>query len=98
MWVVLRCSLTPRSRVPRSLALRRRRRFPFVAHAPDGVRTVIADKQRAILRDRHSNRTSPDFSVSGVEAGEKVFVLTAGMTIFQRHSDDFISGALAAVP
>src|SRR5579864_406944 len=69
-----------------------------VAHAPDRSRTVIADEQRSIFADGDTHRPSPDLAFLGNEAGEKVFVVACGMAVFQRHADDFIAGALVAVP
>ena len=48
-----------------------------VAHAPDGLIAVFADKQAAIFRDGDSDRATPDFAIGRDEAGHEVFVFAA---------------------
>ncbi len=52
-----------------------RRLPPGVAHAPDRVRAVVGDQQRAIGRDRHADRATPDIAVGQYKAGQEVLVL-----------------------
>ena len=78
-----------RSTAPRSTCGRRRtciasrrasvtRRVPRPCHAPDRVRPVVADEQRAVLRGRDADRASPRIAVVGHEPGEEVLVLAGG--------------------
>ena len=63
-----------RARCP--LDLTARMAVLLVAHAPDGLVAVFADKQAAILRDGDSDRATPDFSVWRDEAGHEIFIFT----------------------
>src|SRR5262249_28543079 len=78
---------TPRS--PRALRLlfTPRRLLPAVTHAPDRVRAVVADEQRAVGRHRHADGAAPH--VAGVDdaAGEEVFVFTGRRAVPERDTD-----------
>src|SRR5580704_13887614 len=70
-----------------------------IAYPPDRVRAVVAHQQRSIGRDRDTHGTSPNLAVGRYEPGQKVFVLSRGMTgLMQRHADHFIPGARRLVP
>src|SRR5579864_5904222 len=70
-----------------------------IAHAPDRVRAVITDKQGAILSEGDANMLAPDVSVVEHEAGQEIFVLTAGAPLLmQGNANDFIAGAYRAIP
>ena len=49
----------------------------LVAHTPDGLVAVFANKQAAIFRDGDSDRATPDFAVGRDEAGHEVFIFAA---------------------
>ena len=49
----------------------------LVAHAPDGLVTVFAEKQTAVFRDGNSDRATPDFAVGRDEACHEVFIFAA---------------------
>ncbi len=49
----------------------------LVAHTPDSLVTVLADKQAAIFRDRDSHRAPPDFAIGRDETGHEVFIFAA---------------------
>ena len=69
------------SRIPSGNALRTTAfhldALPAVAHAPDGLVAVFADKQAAVFRDGDSDRATPDFAFGRDEAGHEVFVFAA---------------------
>ena len=51
--------------------------LPAIAHAPDGLVAVFADKQAAVFRDGDSDRATPDFAIGRDEAGHEVFIFAA---------------------
>jgi hypothetical protein len=67
--------LPVRARCP--LDLTARMAVLLVAHAPDGLVAVFANKQAAVFCDSDSNRATPDFAIGRDEAGDKVFIFAA---------------------
>src|SRR5262249_1624175 len=76
----------------------RSRVLPYVAHAPDRSRTVIADEERSVFAHSYAHRPSPDFAFFCDEAGKEVLVLAASVAVLEWNADDRISRALVAVP
>src|SRR5271168_1245053 len=75
------------------------RSLPGVADSPDRVRTVVAHQQRTIRSHGYTYGTSPDVAIRQYEAGEEVFILTAGMSgLMQRHADHLIAHTHCLVP
>src|SRR4029453_15664706 len=72
----------------------------LVANAPDGLVSVFADKQAAVLRDGYSDRATPDFAVGRDEAGHEVFVFAARFAgrFVERCAHDFVTSTFHAVP
>jgi len=71
-----------------------------IAHAPDGLVAVFADKQAAIFRDRDSDRATPDFAVGRDEASHEVFLFAACVAgrFIERCAYDFVTSTFHAVP
>src|SRR5579871_3064621 len=70
----------------------------YVADLPDGVRSIVADEQRAVVGNGYAHGTPPNIAAFSDKAGEEVLVLAAGPAVLHRHADDLIAGALFAVP
>src|ERR1700730_1579296 len=76
----------------------RQARLFSVCNPPDRAVSVFRHKERAVMRDRHSNGSSPHVGIIDDEAGEKILVFAGRRSIFQRNSDDFIAGSFGSVP
>src|SRR3954471_13298862 len=72
--------------------------FAGVDDVPDGVGAVVRDEEGAILGFCNTDGATPDVPVADGEAGEEVFVLASGMAVLHGQANDFIAGALGAVP
>lgn len=67
---------------------------------PDGARTVVGDEERAVGSDGDTDGTAPDISVARAdgEAGKEVLVFAGRVAVAHGQADDFVAGALGAVP
>src|SRR5205085_6998950 len=64
------------------------------------VRAIVYYQQRAIFRNRHSDRAAPDLAavVAGHPAGQELLVASDGPTVLEGDSDHVVARTLAAVP
>ena len=71
-----------------------------VAHAPNGLVAVFAEKQTAVFRDSNPHRATPDFAVWRDEAGHEVLIFTARFAgrFVERCAHDFVTSPFHAVP
>jgi len=65
---------------------------------PDAAGAVVGDEEAAVVAYSDANRTAPDLAVGSDEAGEEVVVLAGGFAVFHGDGDDFVAGAVEAVP
>ncbi len=72
--------------------------FPDVAHAPNGLRSVIRNQQRSIARHSNAYWPPPHLAVGRHESGHEIFVFPIRFAVLQRHPDHLIPGALGLVP
>src|SRR5260370_18205568 len=69
-----------------------------IGHPPDGIRAIVADHQRPVLRHCDADRSAPDLAFRGDEAGQKILVFAGRFRALHRHPDDFVAGAQSAIP
>src|SRR5215469_1259830 len=72
--------------------------LPCIAYPPQGFRAVVGHHERTILRHGYANGTSPNLSISGDKARQKILILSPGAAVVYRNIDHFIACANAAVP
>ena len=65
---------------------------------PDGAAAVVGYVEAAVGSYGDSYGTAPDLAVGGYEAGEEVIVFPGGVAVFHGDVDDFVAGAVGAVP
>ncbi len=65
---------------------------------PDGAAAVVGDVEAAVVAYGDADGPAPDLAVGGDEAGEEVVVLAGGVAVFHGDEDDFVAGAVGAVP
>src|SRR5271166_3576532 len=65
---------------------------------PDRAGAIVGDEQAAVFGDRDAYRPAPDLAVIGDEAGEEVFVAAVGAAVVHGDVNDFVAGAVGAVP
>src|SRR6478672_1222277 len=72
----------------------------LVAHTPDSLVAVFANKQAAIFRDGDSDRATPDFAVGRDEACHEIFIFAARFAgrFVERYAHDFVTSTFHAVP
>src|SRR5271165_5815505 len=71
---------------------------PAVGDSPDRAVAVLADQQRAVMRDGDPDRTTPDSAVADDEAGQEILVFTSRLPILEQDADHLVAGPLRAVP
>src|SRR5205807_1134371 len=69
-----------------------------VRHAPDAVRTIVGEYQRAVARYGDSDRTAPYIGIIHDEAGDEIFIFTGGLSVRRGDSNDFVARAVGAIP
>ena len=74
------------------------RLFRGVGNVPDGAGAIVCDEDAAVFGDGDTDRPPPDPAVSRHETGEEVFVTAIGMAVVHGDADDFVAGAIGAVP
>src|SRR5258706_2937206 len=73
-------------------------RAAAMGDGPGRAVAVLADEERAVVRDRDPDGTRPDGVVVHDKAGHEILVLAARNAIFKAHTDHLVAGALRAVP
>ena len=76
----------------------RRVLFADVSDVPDGAGAVVGDEQAAVFGDGDAYWAAPDLAVFGDETGEEVFVAAVGVAVVHGDANDFVAGAVGAVP
>ena len=72
--------------------------FSDVGDVPDRAGAVVCDEDAAVFRDGDTDRPPPDQAVFRHETGEEVFVTAISMAVVHGDADDFVAGAIGAVP
>src|SRR4051794_38834601 len=73
--------------------------FAGVSDAPNGLRAVVGDQQRAIGRDRDAYRAAPHVFAIYHKTGHEVFILARGFAgLMQRDADELVADARGAIP
>src|SRR5258708_28165436 len=82
----------------RAHACRFRELLALVCDAIDHAVSIVAEQQRAILRERHIDRATPDVFLSGGKADDEVLVFAGRFAILEGETDDLVAGAKRAIP
>ena len=53
-------------------------RFALVANSPDRSVGVLGHEERAVIGDRNSDRSSPNFGIAGDKSSKKVLIFAGG--------------------
>src|SRR5262249_30206713 len=69
-----------------------------IGHAPDRAISVLADEERAVMRDRDPDRARPNGRVVHHKARHEVLVFAGRNPVLQEHADHLVAGALRAIP
>jgi hypothetical protein len=69
-----------------------------IDNVPNTLCAVVGYKKRAVLSNCNSDRPAPDLTVRCDESGEEIFILSGSMAVVHRDADDFVAGAVGAVP
>jgi len=69
-----------------------------VGDVPNAARAIVGDEEAAIFSDSDADGAAPDLAVRGDEAGEEVFVAAFGSAVVHGDADDFVTGAVLAIP
>jgi hypothetical protein len=64
----------------------------FIAHAINDAVPIIAEQQRAILRESDVDRTTPNIFLAGSETDDKILVLASRLAVLERKTDDLVAG------
>ncbi len=65
---------------------------------PDGAAAVVGYVEAAVGAYGYAYGAAPDLAVGGYEAGEEVVVFAGGVAVLHGDDDDFVAGAVGAVP
>ena len=79
--------------MPRAHACRFRELLALVCHAINYAVSIVAEQQRAILRERHIDRATPDVLLTRRKADNKILILAGWFAILERQTDDFVARA-----
>src|SRR5690606_14734976 len=67
-------------------------------YAPDRVREIVRDNERAARIYRHAHRAAACRAVAVAEPGNEVHGRARGPAVAKRHEHDFVASGLAAIP
>jgi hypothetical protein len=85
-------SKTPRKLKPRNV--------PYPLALEGSTLAVLTDEETAIFGNGDANRAAPDFAFGRDETGHEIFVFAARFAgrVIERHTHNFVAGALHPVP
>src|SRR5580658_2035658 len=65
---------------------------------PNGAGAIVGDEQATVFGDGDAYGAAPDLAVFRDETGEEVFVTAVGVAVVHGDVNDFVAGAVGAVP
>src|SRR5579863_2668661 len=70
----------------------------LVRDAPDRAVAVFRDEQRAVVRDRHADGTSPYLGIVDDKTDHEIFVFAGWNAVLRPDADHLVAGAPGPVP
>lgn len=59
---------------------------------------IVGEIKRSVLANGDADGLVPDLTFAGDESGQKVFIAAVGMAILHGDVNDFVAGAVGAIP